>query len=193
MKKFTLTLSILFLFAAAKLYAQVSCNGAIQASISGVVNSSTCTTPCNGQATGSGSGANTYLWQPGNQSTPTATGLCAGTYTFYAINSTNFNCGSATVTITCTNAVNENDASAYLQIFPNPASENLTINFTYPNGGTVKEVSIYNSIGEKVKMKLYGNSGKFSNTISISELPKGIYFLELRDEKNSYKRRFVKE
>src|ERR1051326_7590790 len=105
MKKFTLAFSIIVLFAAGKLFGQVTCNNALTATISNVVNSSTCTTPCNGQATGSASGATTYIWMPGNQSTPTATGLCAGTYTFYAINSTNFDCGSATVTITCANAV----------------------------------------------------------------------------------------
>lgn len=192
MKKFTLALSLILFFAAAQLSAQ-TCNNMLTVTVSGVVNSSTCTTPCNGSATGNASGASTYVWQPSNQTTPTATGLCAGTYTVYAFDATFANCGSKIVTITCPQAVNETEASTYVEVFPNPASENLSIKFTYPNGGVVKEVSVYNSIGEKVMLKLYGTSGKFSNTISVSELPKGIYFLEVRDEKNAYRTRFVKE
>lgn len=45
---------------------------------------SSCNNSCDGTATANvsgGTGAYSYLWQPGGQTTATATGLCAGTYT----------------------------------------------------------------------------------------------------------------
>lgn len=191
MKKITLTLSLIFLFVAAKISAQ-TCNNALTATISGVVNSSSCT-PCNGQATGSCAGATQYVWVPSNQTSLTATGLCAGTYTFYAFDATFANCGSATVTITCPNAVNENEASASIELFPNPASSTISIAFSYPNGGTIREVSVFNSIGEKVLSENFSSSKKFSSKLFVGNLPTGVYFLELRDEKNNYRTKFIKK
>ena len=190
MKKFTISLSLLFLFAAAKISAQ-TCNNVLTATISGVVNSSSCT-PCNGQATVSCPNATSYLWQPGNQSTPTATGLCAGTYTVYCVNTSNFDCGSAVTTITCPNAIIENNVSTYVDLFPNPASESLSITFSYPNGGDVKEISVFNSIGEKVLGENF-SSKKFTNKLFVGNLPSGVYFMELKDEKNLYRTKFMKE
>ena len=191
MKNFTLTLALIFLFAAAKISAQTSCNNTLTATISGVVNSSTCTTPCNGQATGNCSTATGYLWSNG-QNAATATGLCAGTYTVYVYDAA-FNCGSATVTITCPNAVNEIDGSASVEIFPNPASNNISIALSHPNGGNVSEVSVFNSIGEKVLSENYSSSKKFNHSIYVGNLPAGTYFMYMKDEKNTYRTKFVKQ
>ncbi|MCC7301156.1 MAG: gliding motility-associated C-terminal domain-containing protein [Bacteroidia bacterium] len=58
---------------------------------------------CNGQATVTATGGSapyTYLWTPTNQTTQTATGLCAGTYTVQVTDATG--CLSATTTVTIT-------------------------------------------------------------------------------------------
>src|ERR1051326_4658818 len=101
MKKITLLFFISALGFAGNAFAQ--CNNMLTVTVSGVVNSSSCVTPCNGQATGNCSTATGWVWSNGQQ-TQTATGLCAGTYTVYAYDAS-FNCGSATVTITCPGAV----------------------------------------------------------------------------------------
>ena len=191
MKKITIALSMIFLFATAKISAQ-TCNMTLAVTISGVVNSSTCITPCNGQATGNCPTATGYLWTAGNQTTATATGMCAGTYTCYAYDAS-FNCGAATITITCPQGVHENEMSAFVDVFPNPAFDNVSITLSYSNGGDVKEISVFNSIGEKVLSENFTSSKKFLNKLYVGNLPSGIYFLDLKDEKNSYRTKFIKE
>lgn len=67
----------------------------------------TCFGSCDGTATGTpagGTGAYTYSWMPGGQTTQTATGLCAGTYTLTVTDTKNCT-KTATVTISEPTAV----------------------------------------------------------------------------------------
>ena len=181
MKKFTL-FSILLLFIAGEVSAQ---------SIT-VTNATNCTPPCNGQAAAT-AGATSYVWSTTpTQTTATATGLCPGVYTLTATIST-FTTIVATATVTCAAAVPEYELNKFIEVFPNPATENLSINFSYPNGGTVKEVSVFNSIGEKVVNQSFSSSAKFTNKLFAGNVPAGVYFMELKDEKNVYPAKFLKE
>ena len=66
-----------------------------------------CANPCSGQATGtpsSGTPPYTYLWSPGGQTTATATGLCAGTYSV-TITDVNGCTSVSSVTITAPSAL----------------------------------------------------------------------------------------
>jgi hypothetical protein len=60
-----------------------------------------CNGQCNGtaQAFGTGNAPFLYSWLPGGQTTQSVSGLCAGTYTVYVVNSVNC-VGNASVTIT---------------------------------------------------------------------------------------------
>lgn len=73
-----------------------------------------------------------------------------------------------------------------LSIYPNPANDVLHIN----NPQIIKEVSIYSITGQKV----FGKSflGNNSISIGISDLPKGIYLLELHDELEIHMQKIVK-
>lgn len=67
----------------------------------------TCFGSCNGSATGTatgGTGAYTYSWAPGGQTTATATGLCAGTYTL-TVHDAKGCSATSTVTITQPTAI----------------------------------------------------------------------------------------
>jgi hypothetical protein len=64
-----------------------------------------------------------------------------------------------------------------LSVYPNPANENLTI--TIPNTlGINKQILIYNSMGKLVKEI----SALQSESINISDLYSGIYFIQLKDK-----------
>lgn len=158
-------------------------------------NASVCTAPCNGTATANVTGGSppyTYLWGTNpNQNTQTATGLCPGTYSV-GVADGSFNYGGTTVTITCVQGVNEYHLNSFVDVFPNPASDNISITFTFPNGGKVTALSVYNSIGEKVLFENY-SSQKFSGSLFVGNLPEGTYFLELKDEKHLYRTKFIKE
>jgi len=75
-----------------------------------------------------------------------------------------------------------------LKIFPNPAQESATIEseFHFENG----QLQIYNSQGELVVEDTYNGS---SQHIEIGELPKGLYFVVIGDDKRRLEVRMLKE
>lgn len=162
------------------------------------VNASICTPPCNGTATANASGGTppyTYAWGTSPvQNGPNATGLCPGTYSVGVTDATTPfpNFGGATVTLTCVQGVNEYVLNNFLEVYPNPVSGTISITLSYPNGGEVKEVSVFNSIGEKVLSENY-SSKKFNHSLYVGNLPSGTYFMDMKDEKNTYRTKFVKQ
>ena len=88
-------------------------------------------------------------------------------------------------TVSVNDIANENT----LSIYPNPASENITINFS----STSKHISIkiYDATGRLVKNIENVKSGE--NTINISELESGLYLINVNDGKSSVTKRFVKQ
>ena len=92
----------------AGLYFQTNCNGCTPSQVGLTVTASGTNASCasNGTATATATGGNgnySYVWSPGNQTTATATGLAAGTYTVMVTDGTT--CGTATVTIANTGMV----------------------------------------------------------------------------------------
>jgi hypothetical protein len=72
-------------------------------------------------------------------------------------------------------------------VFPNPAHENISIGSTPLNG----TVTIYNSIGEKLKELKIENEEEIN--LSIIDFAAGIYFINYLGNKTSYIGKFVKE
>jgi len=70
------------------------------------------------------------------------------------------------------NFLSVNETSAPLTtIYPNPASENMTVNVSLKS-----EMKLYNSIGEEVGTE---NLSVGENNISVANLAKGIYFVQI--------------
>ena len=74
------------------------------------------------------------------------------------------------------------------KLFPNPAGS--TLNLSFSNEWRIKSYTyeITDLLG-----RIYRKDILFSNTISISELPCGIYFLEIKGENKTYKKKFIKQ
>lgn len=82
---------------------------------------------------------------------------------------------------TCTNAVGEGSA-VFVNLFPNPASEEIFIDWK-ENIGQV-QFELYSLQGKKVKeMTLFS-----ATQISVKELPKGLYFYQINDRENKIQR-----
>lgn len=189
MKKSTLLFGIISMFCCGKIFSQ-TCNNVLTVTVSNVVNSSSCT-PCNGQATGNSSGATGYLWSNG-QTTATATGLCAGTYTVYAYDAS-LNCGSKTVTITCPGSgVFDFTDAASLNVFPNPASDLISFELASTMHGNFS-LSVMNVLGETIHQENIFVNGNLKKWIDVSDFKQGVYFLELKNEKNILVGKFLKQ
>jgi hypothetical protein len=69
---------------------------------------------------------------------------------------------------------------ANLKIFPNPASEHITISFPDVTHTGQREIIIFNSLGMEVK-RIRLMKGDEETRVDVSELPAGIYFVVLMD------------
>lgn len=93
---------------------------------------------------------------------------CPSDTTSYSIE---FNCGVA--------GIEERNNEIRWSIFPNPAFESITINLA--KYSAQEEIQIYNPMGRLVKV--IGASE--TTTLSIADLPSGIYFIRLKNNKQS--------
>jgi hypothetical protein len=77
-----------------------------------------------------------------------------------------------------------------LTVFPNPALENLTLTFYEGQRTIFHSIKIFDVLGKEVySAKMSGSN--FS--IPVSALQKGIYFLEVSDNKATARQKFVKQ
>jgi hypothetical protein len=90
---------------------------------------------------------------------------------FVAGNGTSFTKDNTNEAITGTNVLN---------VYPNPASGDVTVAFTVPFDGMVR-VALYNALGEKVTDLREGNlsADTYTTTFSASSLPSGTYHVRL--------------
>jgi hypothetical protein len=173
----------------------VGCTEVTSVTVSGttalmVVTSSTATTQgnCTGTATATltgGTSPYTYLWDdPGAQSTPTATGLCAGDFTIVIVDS---NGCSVTETITVSNAIGigEIENSLYYNIYPNPSSGDVFIELQLENDADI-EIRVFNAVGELISLDKLIHISDHRHIINCSEYAGGIYYVHLLTEEEMF-------
>ena len=76
--------------------------------------------------------------------------------------------------------------------YPNPVTETLTVT-SYLLAGSNANLSVYNMLGEKVKNISDLTFEKLSVEVDCSQLPAGIYLIELTSENSNYWSRFIKK
>lgn len=76
-----------------------------------------------------------------------------------------------------------------LLLYPNPAANQFTI---YNLQFTIKELEIFNSLGEKVLQSKISNL-KSQISLDVSQLLSGIYFVKVQAGKDEWIGKFVKE
>ncbi len=90
--------------------------------------------------------------------------------------------------IDCTDVgVDENNKEDMVEVYPNPATNQLTIKTAQFKE---KEIRITDVLGNLIQQSMLNSH---QSTIDISNLAKGIYFIELQTEKGILRRKFVKE
>ena len=87
--------------------------------------------------------------------------------------------------------IRANDDGKLIELFPNPATEQVGIHFTSKPIDDVK-IEIINATGEKVK-ELTANVSSFSNRVqlNVSDLQSGIYFLHISSVNFSASKKLV--
>ena len=135
-----------------------------------------------------------YLWNTG-ETTPTinvdAANLSVGAHTYWLRCDYNNGCeASDTVIVVVMEGVgvNEIETTNGINIYPNPAINNLNISADFTKTANLT-ITITNLAGVTVSKQELGQVSQINKTIDISNLEKGLYFLNINfDNKNtSYK------
>tara|TARA_R110000850_G_scaffold271031_2_gene404882 strand:+ start:280215 stop:283850 length:3636 start_codon:yes stop_codon:yes gene_type:complete len=80
---------------------------------------------------------------------------------------------------------NDYDDDTTLEVYPNPVKGNV-LNAVLSNG-TATQYRILNMLGQEVR------KGNFSNTIDVSQLQSGAYFIEVVSDNKTFMERFIKQ
>lgn len=83
-----------------------------------------------------------------------------------------------------TTGFEESYAPEHIQVYPNPANEQITVSV---KAGRIGNVIIYNQLGVKIKEF---NSNESSSTFTISGLAEGVYFMKIEGTRQMV--RFIK-
>ena len=99
-----------------------------------------------------------------------------------AVNSYGYNCS---VVSDC--SLLNNDAFTFtdnLKIYPNPVTDML--NIEVPDGMEIKEIIIYNTLGQTVLVSTQ------TKTMDVSNLKSGTYFMSIRSDEMNVRKTFIK-
>lgn len=152
---------------------------------------------CNGQVFVVASGGvspYSYQWNDAqNQTTSSASNLCAGTYTCVI---TDQNGCSVSVNVTVqseTTSLEELFAATEFNFYPNPVNDKLTIQANSVKELGLVEFQIVSVSGEVVQTQFIDFSNNGQETISLENLKSGVYFGKLTKDGISMQRLFVKQ
>jgi len=82
----------------------------------------------------------------------------------------------------------ENISSGRIDVYPNPATDELRISTSSIVDGTI---AVYNVLGEKMLEEKLNISGR--TILNIKMLTSGVYFINVTDGERSFVGKFVKE
>lgn len=124
--------------------------------------------------------AYTLAWS-NSSSNDTIKNLTAGTYVLTITDSKGCT-KSFTYPLTAWPTAIETIDEEVVKIFPNPAKDRLTV-------VNVNNITIHNLLGETILTRKF--SDKSSNTINISHLQEGVYFISYKSEDKTYSKKIV--
>jgi len=136
-------------------------------------------------ANGNNANVSTSLFDATNN--PNLTCIQVDNVAYSTTNWTNID-ATASFSLNCNGSVgiNEQDNQNNLTVYPNPVASQLTLQLQ--SGQTIEIVSIIDVTGKIVKAIVTNN-----NTIDVSNLVKGIYFLQIQTNKGMLNSKFIKE
>lgn len=86
-----------------------------------------------------------------------------------------------TITVNSANGIEKNNIISEISVFPNPTHGDAKLEFSVVKAGKV-EINLLNVIGKKIENVSSTEDlpvGKFVKNLNISDLPQGIYFVEI--------------
>jgi len=147
-------------------------------------------------------GAVTYNWDFGDGSGNTTSGFPVHTYAtpglFYVVRLIVYNsCGDSDTLVSSLASIGIeqlNGDSEQLSLFPNPAKDKVEVDWTGLNSNEEIRVELIDAGGKLIRNPMGTQElGKWHLEMDVSDLPKGTYYLHLRQGTLSRIQRFVKQ
>lgn len=92
----------------------------------------------------------------------------------------------------CGTGIDELSNGGSLQLSPNPVSDFVTVNYS-SKSAAAGSLEIRNALGQTVKKIAVDPSMSFSKTVSVEDLPAGIYFVHLSSARENLEQKFIKQ
>lgn len=128
--------------------------------------------------------ADTFTWQPGNSVgyATNYTPLQTRTYTCFATEASGCT-ATATISLVVFNCTGGNQLTAVqkaFSIFPNPAKESISVNYSSDQNSNV-QIEIIDALGKVVLSQIVNFSkAKQNHSLNISQLNSGVYFVKVQ-------------
>ena len=90
--------------------------------------------------------------------------------------------------INCAADINELEQKSYINIYPNPVNDKLYIE----TEAEIEEVVVYDVYG-RIQNLRNSETQKLRNSIDVTDLNSGVYFIQIKTEEGNITKRFVKE
>jgi hypothetical protein len=94
------------------------------------------------------------------------------------------------VIVDCSLSMTEMNLDAYLNVYPNPTSGSVHVEFNLPEPAPTS-IEIRNTIGALIYTKQTGTAQSLNEIIAVDKLGKGIYFLTIQVEGKNYTRKII--
>ncbi|MCE3227092.1 MAG: hypothetical protein K0S32_1643 [Bacteroidetes bacterium] len=135
---------------------------------------------------GGGLSPYTYSWSPAAGSASVIGNLSQGCYTVSITDAANCTKTATTcVGVMLPTGIKTVSGTTALSVYPNPAKNNVTIEYA-----TTFAYTLFNQLGQIVKANK-NNLGK--TLVDLSELPKGLYFIEVQSGKEKLRKKLIIE
>ncbi len=139
-----------------------------------------------------------YQWYLNNVSiqgatNPTLIYSSKGTYYVSVSDNTGCSVNSQVIVVNNNVGIEENNASFQANVFPNPATDQLTLELNFSKTENVI-VNMINASGQNVyRTKLKQVSGTYKKSLDIKEHPAGIYYLQIITDDSMISKKIIKQ
>lgn len=150
----------------------------------------------NGATLSISSGATVYQWYLNDT---LINGASSSTYTAnqngnYTVIHTNNGCTDTTDVFNFVSAgIEVIEPADWFTLFPNPAKNIITVSLLKTISNSITNLEIKNQLGQTVKTVTLNATTASQTAIDITELPKGVYFVSLKNERSVINKNFIKQ
>lgn len=147
---------------------------------------STCSTGIANVNVAGGIGPYTYTWSPSGGNAATASSLAPVCYTVVVMDANGCSVSTSTCVGFSTGFQNVFNGSTALLVYPNPAQNNVTIEYQ----GALFNYTLYNNLGQLIAT----DKNNFDKAvINLNEFAKGIYLIEVEIGKDKIRKKLIIE